>query len=82
MADTADLIEKIVDLKIERAVGSVLREMQKLADAHNHVAGTVIPPLVADLERRTAAEHKTKDDEIAALRAEIERLRAEKGRTP
>lgn len=74
----AEIITQLIDLKIERAVTAVMAELQKLGDAHNHVAGTVIPPLVADLERRTAAENQTKDDEIAALRAELAALKGGK----
>lgn len=67
MATDIDLIGQIIDLKVERAVAVLMGEMKKLADAHNKLANEVVPPLVADLNKRKKAEEKSKDEQIAAL---------------
>ena len=62
-----DLLNQIIDLKVSAAVAAMMAKVNEVAAAHNKLASEIVPPLVADLERRKAAENKTKDEQIAAL---------------
>lgn len=81
-----DLLNQIIDLKIERAVAAVMGKVNELAQAHNKLAGEIVPPLVADLNERKAESERSLADELAQVREQLrvthlenERLRAEGG---
>lgn len=75
MADTTDLIEKIIDLKINAAVAAVMGEVQKVAQAYTGLSERV-GPLIDEFNQRKAAEEQDKDARIKALEAEVARLDA------
>lgn len=66
MASDIDLINQIIDLKINAAVGAVMAEVQKVAQAHAALSERV-GPLLDEFNRRKADEAKSKDEQIAAL---------------
>lgn len=85
MADI-DLLNQIIDLKIERAVAAVMGKVNELGMAHNQLTNEVVPPLVADLNKRKAEGEKSLESELAQVREQLrvthlenERLRAEAG---
>ena len=73
MASDIDLLNQIIDLKINAAVGAVLGEVQKVAQAHAGLSERV-GPLLDEFNRRRAEEAKSKDEQIAALQKALAEL--------